>query len=99
MHFVKICFRAMPVFELSHKCIFRTEPCLCCVVFRSDAVDAKQRYKVSIRTGDRKGAGTDSDVSVILIGADGSSKETKLESHANNFERSKVSLGDHLGLI
>ncbi|MEW5309958.1 MAG: hypothetical protein WDW38_001797 [Sanguina aurantia] len=56
----------------------------------TDAVDAKQRYKVSIRTGDKKGAGTDSDISVMLIGADGSSKETKLESHANNFERSKL---------
>jgi hypothetical protein len=37
-----------------------------------------------------RGAGTDADISVILMGEAGSSKEMRLESSADNFERGKV---------
>lgn len=51
---------------------------------------AAQRYKVSVQTGDQRGAGTDADISVILIGDKGRSAEMPLESSADNFERNKV---------
>jgi hypothetical protein len=37
-----------------------------------------------------RGAGTDADISVILVGEQGSSREMRLESSADNFERGKV---------
>eukprot|EP00967_Tisochrysis_lutea_P038149 scaffold45742_cov18-Tisochrysis_lutea.AAC.1 len=45
---------------------------------------------VRVRTGDVRGAGTDADVSIILIGSKGQSQEIQLESSADNFERNKV---------
>lgn len=48
------------------------------------------KYKVTVQTGDKRGAGTDADISVMLIGAAGKSEEIKLESSADNFERNKV---------
>ncbi len=44
---------------------------------------------------DVRGAGTNADVSVVLIGSAGKSKELKLESSADNFERGKVSACMH----
>lgn len=46
--------------------------------------------QVTVQTGDVRGAGTDSDISVILYGEHGKSAEMKLESSADNFERNKV---------
>eukprot|EP00798_Chlamydomonas_sp_ICE-L_P018434 gene18434-24910_t len=56
----------------------------------SNAAGAKQTFKVSIQTGDKRGAGTDSDISIILFGDNGKTKELKLESSKDNFERNKV---------
>ncbi len=46
--------------------------------------------QISVQTGDVRGAGTDSDISVQLFGSKGESQEMKLESSADNFERNKV---------
>lgn len=51
---------------------------------------AKQTYKVTVRTSDKRGAGTDADITIKLIGAEAQSAELKLESSANNFERNQV---------
>ncbi|GFR41097.1 hypothetical protein Agub_g1741 [Astrephomene gubernaculifera] len=56
----------------------------------ANAAGAKQVYKVSVRTSDKRGAGTDADISIILMGATANSAELKLESSANNFERNQT---------
>uniref|UniRef100_A0A7S3VHN2 PLAT domain-containing protein n=1 Tax=Dunaliella tertiolecta TaxID=3047 RepID=A0A7S3VHN2_DUNTE len=56
----------------------------------SNAAGAHQIYQVRVRTGDVRGAGTDADVSIILIGSKGQSQEIQLESSADNFERNKL---------
>jgi hypothetical protein len=55
------------------------------------AVDLKVvKYKISVRTGDKRGAGTDANVHIILRGESGSTAQYNLESGGNNFERGKV---------
>ncbi|GFH09152.1 uncharacterized protein mot51, partial [Haematococcus lacustris] len=57
----------------------------------SDAKGAKQVFKVSVQTGDVRGAGTDADISIILFGAGGmDSGELLLENSMNNFERGQL---------
>jgi hypothetical protein len=51
--------------------------------------------QVSIQTGDVRGAGTDSDISIQLFGSKAQSAEKNLESSADNFERNKVGTGGH----
>uniref|UniRef100_A0A383W527 PLAT domain-containing protein n=1 Tax=Tetradesmus obliquus TaxID=3088 RepID=A0A383W527_TETOB len=51
---------------------------------------AQNKWKLSVQTSDVRGAGTDADISAILVGEQGSSKEMRLESSADNFERGKV---------
>ncbi|KAG1672531.1 hypothetical protein FOA52_002840, partial [Chlamydomonas sp. UWO 241] len=46
--------------------------------------------QVSVQTGDARGAGTDADVSVIMLGEKATSAEMKLDNSKNNFERSKL---------
>lgn len=46
--------------------------------------------QVSVQTGDVRGAGTDADISVILISDTGESQEMKLDNSKNNFERNMV---------
>jgi hypothetical protein len=48
------------------------------------------KYKIDVRTGDKRGAGTDANVHIILHGESGSTGQYKLESGGNNFERGKV---------
>lgn len=48
------------------------------------------KYKVSVHTGDKRGAGTDANVFVILHGESGDTGKRKLEGAGNNFERGKV---------
>lgn len=50
------------------------------------------RYKVSVRTADKRGAGTDAHVFLILHGDKGDSGKRALESAGNNFERGKVDI-------
>ena len=50
----------------------------------------KQAWRVSVRTLDKRGAGTDADVAIVLHGAQGSSDERRLESSANDFERNRT---------
>ncbi|KAF6256823.1 hypothetical protein COO60DRAFT_1640423 [Scenedesmus sp. NREL 46B-D3] len=51
---------------------------------------AQNKWKLSVQTSDVRGAGTDADISAILIGEQGSSREVRLESSADNFERGKL---------
>jgi lipoxygenase homology domain-containing protein 1 len=48
------------------------------------------KYKILVHTGDKRGAGTDANVFVILQGEKGDSGKRALESAGNNFERGKV---------
>jgi hypothetical protein len=48
------------------------------------------RYKVAVTTGDRRGAGTDANVFIVVYGKNGQTKEIKLDNPQNNFERSKT---------
>ena len=48
------------------------------------------KYKILVHTGDKRGAGTDANVFVILHGENGDSGKRKLESGGNNFERGRV---------
>ena len=50
-------------------------------------------WQVSVQTGDKRGGGTDADVSVILFGSEGTSSEVKLDNSKNNFERNQVGGG------
>ena len=45
------------------------------------------QYKVTVYTGDKKGAGTDANVTITIFGDGGDSHERKLRSKKNNFER------------
>ena len=48
-------------------------------------------YTISVITGDRRGAGTDANVTINLYGENGNhSGDRKLESSANNFERNQT---------
>jgi len=54
---------------------------------------AEQRYSVRVFTSDVRGAGTDADVSLVLLGDPASgmkSEELVLADSANNFERNQV---------
>ena len=44
----------------------------------------KQVYQVVVTTGDKRGSGTDADISVILFGDKAVSPEMKLDNSANN---------------
>jgi hypothetical protein len=48
------------------------------------------KYKILVHTGDKRGAGTDANVFVILHGDKGDSGKRVLESAGNNFERGRV---------
>jgi hypothetical protein len=48
------------------------------------------KYRVSVRTGDKRGAGTDANVFIIIHGEKGDSGKRMLESAGNNFERGRV---------
>ena len=47
------------------------------------------KYKVTVITGDKRGAGTDADVFVTLFGDAGESGERRLDNSKNNFEKGK----------
>ncbi|XP_052772283.1 uncharacterized protein LOC128211482 [Mya arenaria] len=47
------------------------------------------KYKITVYTGDKPGAGTDGNVYIILFGENGDSGEKFLDSKENNFERKK----------
>lgn len=54
------------------------------------APGADNTYAVKVHTGDARGAGSDADVSIVLIGADGArTGELRLESSRNDFERGR----------
>ncbi|KAL5006870.1 hypothetical protein ScPMuIL_015676 [Solemya velum] len=54
------------------------------------AVRKARKYKISVYTGDKRGAGTDANVYVTVFGENGDSGEKKLHSKKNNFERKQV---------
>jgi hypothetical protein len=45
---------------------------------------------VSVTTADERGAGTDADITIILIGTKATSPELRLESSKDNFERGSL---------
>lgn len=45
------------------------------------------QYKIAVRTGDVRGAGTDANVFAQIFGENGDTGERKLEASGNNFER------------
>ncbi|KAK2194040.1 hypothetical protein NP493_3g07026 [Ridgeia piscesae] len=47
------------------------------------------KYKVTVFTGDKKGAGTDADVFITMFGDLGDSGERRLDTSKNNFERAQ----------
>jgi lipoxygenase homology domain-containing protein 1 len=46
-------------------------------------------YVVTIKTGNKRGAGTDANVFLQLYGVDGKSEEYQLRNKSDNFERNK----------
>jgi hypothetical protein len=50
---------------------------------------AVNKYKVTTYTGNKRGAGTDANVSVTLFGSQGDSGEKPLDNAKNNFEAGK----------
>ncbi|KAL8614281.1 hypothetical protein ACOMHN_007619 [Nucella lapillus] len=48
------------------------------------------KYKVSVFTGNKRGAGSDANVYITMFGEFGDSGEKKLSSRKNNFERGKM---------
>ena len=48
---------------------------------------SESKYKVSVYTGDRSGAGTDANVYITLFGENGDSGEKIIDDNKNNFER------------
>ena len=47
------------------------------------------KYRVTVHTGDKRGAGTDANVFMILHGEKGDTGKRNLESSGNNFERAR----------
>jgi len=45
------------------------------------------KYRVTVYTGNKRGAGTDANVYVTLFGEMGDSAERRLDNSKNNFER------------
>ncbi len=48
---------------------------------------AANKYKVMVYTADKRGAGTDANVSINVFGSQGNSGERKLDNNKNNFEK------------
>lgn len=46
--------------------------------------------RVTVHTSDVKGGGTDSDISIVLVGDAGQTEPLKLDSSHNDFERGRV---------
>ncbi|XP_078332217.1 lipoxygenase homology domain-containing protein 1-like isoform X5 [Crassostrea virginica] len=51
------------------------------------AIRKDSKYKVTVYTGNKKGAGTDANVILNIFGENGESGEQKLDNSKNNFER------------
>eukprot|EP00736_Rhodelphis_marinus_P000918 Rmarinus@m.27357 len=47
-------------------------------------------YEVEVETGDVRGAGTDANVTIDIIGSNGSTGDRRLDNNKNNFERGRV---------
>ena len=52
--------------------------------------DGMRQFKVAVHTSDIRGAGTDSNIKLVLMGDVGQSEPLKLDTSANNFERGMV---------
>ena len=48
------------------------------------------KYKVTVYTGNKRGAGTNANVFITLFGEHGDSGERKLDTSKDNFERGKA---------
>ena len=56
-------------------------------------------YVVSVKTGDKRQAGTDANVFIQFYGMDGKTEEIPLKNRSNSFERGQVSFLLHTNLI
>ena len=57
-------------------------------VFHKDpSAISESKYKVSVYTGNKSGAGTDANVYITLFGENGDSGEKIIDNNKNNFER------------
>ncbi|KAH3767689.1 hypothetical protein Pelo_458 [Pelomyxa schiedti] len=54
------------------------------------AAATSKRYRVTVKTGDRRGAGTDANVYINVFGEKGESGNKKLDKPGNCFERNKT---------
>lgn len=50
----------------------------------------KDLYRVLVRTGDRLGAGTDRDITIVLHGSHGKTAQVVLDDERNNFENGQA---------
>ena len=53
----------------------------------ASAAHGRHRYKITVRTSDERGSGTDANVWIVVFGEKGDTGERKLDTSANNFER------------
>ena len=60
--------------------IYPFTKCVCLIISES-------KYKVSVYTGNKSGAGTDANVYITLFGENGDSGEKIIDDNKNNFER------------
>ena len=60
--------------------IYTFTKCICLIISES-------KYKVSVYTGNKSGAGTDANVYITLFGENGDSGEKIIDDNKNNFER------------
>lgn len=66
--------------------IFENKSCLIVYEF---LFPTDTKYKVTVYTGNKKGAGTDANVYIVLFGENGDSGQKNLDDSRNNFERGK----------
>ena len=55
--------------------------------YKECSVISESKYKVSVYTGNKSGAGTDANVYITLFGENGDSGEKIIDNNKNNFER------------
>jgi hypothetical protein len=58
----------------------------------------ESRYKISVYTGDRRGAGTDANVFIKIEGEKGKLGPINLNNSQNNFERNKKDVFEYFGI-
>lgn len=63
-----------------------------CACIFTNKLHTAVKYKIAVKTGDVRGAGTDANVFIQIFGENGDTGDRKLESSGNNFERGKTDI-------